>query len=192
MDASMLFNHGSTYSYVSSYVAHYLDMPRDSLVMLVHVSATVGDSIMVDCVYRSCVVKIGGYKTRVDILFLSMVDFHVILGMDWLSPYHTILVYHAKTVKLAMLGLPRLEWRGSLDHVPSRVISYLKSQQIAEKGCLALMRDVSVDIPTIDLVLGTQPISILPYDMAPIELKDLKEQLQELFDKGFIGLNVSS
>ncbi|XP_070005709.1 uncharacterized protein [Nicotiana sylvestris] len=32
----------------------------------------------------------------------------------------------------------------------------------------------------IDLVLGTQPISILPYHMAPAELK---EQLQELLDK---------
>nr|GEZ47493.1 hypothetical protein [Tanacetum cinerariifolium] len=38
----------------------------------------------------------------------------------------------------------------------------------------------------IELVLGTQPISKAPYRMSPIELKELKEQLQELLDLGFI------
>ncbi|XP_070041238.1 uncharacterized protein [Nicotiana tomentosiformis] len=35
-EASTLFAHGSTYSYVSSYFTHYLDMPRESLVSPVH------------------------------------------------------------------------------------------------------------------------------------------------------------
>ena len=39
---------------------------------------------------------------------------------------------------------------------------------------------------TIDLVLGTSPISIPPYRMAPVELKELKNQLIELQDMGFI------
>ena len=38
----------------------------------------------------------------------------------------------------------------------------------------------------IDLLLGTQPISAPPYQMAPTELKELKEQLRDLLDKGFI------
>ncbi|XP_070008055.1 uncharacterized protein [Nicotiana sylvestris] len=38
----------------------------------------------------------------------------------------------------------------------------------------------------IDLFPGTQLISIPPYDMAPPKLEKLKEQLQELLDKGFI------
>lgn len=126
-DDSVLFDPGSTYSYVSSYFSHYLDIPRDSFVMLVHVSIQVGDSIVVDHVYRSCIVTIGGYETRVD-LILFMVDFDVILGINWLSPYHTIFDCHAKIVTLAIPGLPRLEWRCSLDHVTGRVISYLKTQ----------------------------------------------------------------
>ena len=44
---------------------------------------------------------------------------------------------------------------------------------------------------TIDLALGTAPISKAPYKMAPLELKELKIQLQELLDKGFIRPNVS-
>ncbi|KAG8473004.1 hypothetical protein CXB51_034923 [Gossypium anomalum] len=38
----------------------------------------------------------------------------------------------------------------------------------------------------IDLIQGTAPISIAPYRMAPAELKELKSQLQELTDKGFM------
>ncbi|XP_070013611.1 uncharacterized protein [Nicotiana sylvestris] len=37
----------------------------------------------------------------------------------------------------------------------------------------------------IDVTPGTQPISIPPYRMAPAELKELKEQLKDLLDKGF-------
>ena len=44
---------------------------------------------------------------------------------------------------------------------------------------------------TIDLVSGTNPISKTPYRMAPIELKELKVQLQELLDNGFIRPSVS-
>ncbi|XP_070014058.1 uncharacterized protein [Nicotiana sylvestris] len=43
----------------------------------------------------------------------------------------------------------------------------------------------------IDLAPGTQPISIPPYHMAPPELKELKEKLQDLLDKGFIRPSVS-
>ncbi|XP_038988015.1 uncharacterized protein LOC120112523 [Phoenix dactylifera] len=43
----------------------------------------------------------------------------------------------------------------------------------------------------IDLNPGTAPISRPPYRMAPAELKELKEQLQELLDLGFIRPSVS-
>jgi hypothetical protein len=44
---------------------------------------------------------------------------------------------------------------------------------------------------TIDLVPRTQPIHKAPYRMAPTELKELKEQLEELLDRGFIRPSVS-
>ncbi|XP_073153877.1 uncharacterized protein [Henckelia pumila] len=39
---------------------------------------------------------------------------------------------------------------------------------------------------SIDLVPGTVPISKAPYRLAPIKMKEMKEQIQELLDKGFI------
>nr|GFC55221.1 putative reverse transcriptase domain-containing protein [Tanacetum cinerariifolium] len=38
----------------------------------------------------------------------------------------------------------------------------------------------------IDLIPGAAPIARAPYRLAPSEMKELSEQLQELFDKGFI------
>ena len=38
---------------------------------------------------------------------------------------------------------------------------------------------------SLDLVLGTTPISIAPYKMASTELKELKAQLKELTNRGF-------
>ncbi|XP_070036485.1 uncharacterized protein [Nicotiana tomentosiformis] len=90
-------------------------------------------------------------------------------GMDRLLPYHTTLDCHAKTVMLAILGLPRVEWRGSLDCVPSRVISYLKAERMVVKGCVAylsFMRDVSAETPTIESVLIVKDF----LDMFPTDL----------------------
>ena len=38
----------------------------------------------------------------------------------------------------------------------------------------------------IDLLADTQPISVPFYQMAPVELNELKAQLKDLLDKGFI------
>ena len=43
----------------------------------------------------------------------------------------------------------------------------------------------------IHVVSGATPASITPYRMAPMELKELKLQLQELLEKGFIHPSVS-
>ncbi|XP_070054051.1 uncharacterized protein [Nicotiana tomentosiformis] len=144
---------GSTYSYVSSLFAHFLYILRESLVTPIYVSTPVGNSVIVDRIYRSCVVTICGYETRAHVLLLDMTDFGVILGMDWLSPYHSILNCHAKTVTLAMPELPRLEWKGSSVSTSGRVISFLKARHMVEKGCLAYLDyvwDTTAESPMID------------------------------------------
>lgn len=54
---------------------------------------------------------------------------------------------------------------------------------------LAPIREVDF---AIGLLPGIAPISKAPYRMAPMELKELKEHLQLLIDKGFIRPSVSS
>ena len=43
----------------------------------------------------------------------------------------------------------------------------------------------------IEVCPGTSPISISPYRMAPAELAELKKQLEELLQKGFIRKSIS-
>ena len=43
----------------------------------------------------------------------------------------------------------------------------------------------------VDLIPDNQPISMPPYRMAPVELRELKEQLQDLLDRGFIRPSTS-
>ena len=86
-------------------------------------------------------------------------------------------------------------------------LAYVVDTRTEEKGIdqIPVVRDYSDVFPEelpglppdreiefcIDVVSGTQPISILPYRMAPAELKELKAQLQDLLDKGFIRPSVS-
>nr|GFD34940.1 putative reverse transcriptase domain-containing protein [Tanacetum cinerariifolium] len=64
-----------------------------------------------------------------------------------------------------------------------------------------IVRDFPEDLPgipparqvefQIDLVPGAAPVAPAPYRLAPSEMKELAEQLQELSDKGFIRPNSS-
>ena len=72
--------------------------------MPIRVSTPVGESVIVEKVYRSCPVNFMESNTHVELVILEMVDFDVILGMTWLSPNFAILDCNAKTVTLAKLG----------------------------------------------------------------------------------------
>ncbi|XP_070662316.1 uncharacterized protein [Malus domestica] len=74
------------------------------------------------------------------------------------------------------------------DNVPSsvenvRVIRHFPDVFPDDLPGLLADRDVEF---TIDLLPGIDPISLTPYRMTPAELRELKIQLQELVDKGFI------
>ena len=53
---------------------------------------------------------------------------------------------------------------------------------------LPLQRDVDLSM---ELHSGTSPISMTPHRMAPVELHELKVQLQELLNKGLIKPSTS-
>ena len=99
--ASVLFDPRSIFSYVSSSFATALNLHCELLDMPIRVSTPVGESVIVEKVYRCCLMTFMGSNTHVDLVILEMVDFDVILGMTWLSPNFAILDCNAKTVTLA-------------------------------------------------------------------------------------------
>ena len=84
--ASVLFYLGSTFSYVSSSFSTGLNLHCELLDMPIRVSTPLGESVIVEKAYRSCVVTFMGSNTHVELVILEMVDFDVIMGMTWLSP----------------------------------------------------------------------------------------------------------
>ena len=54
--------------------------------------------MIVEKVYRSCLVTFVGSNNHVDLVILEMVEFDVILGMTCLSPNFAILDCNAKTL----------------------------------------------------------------------------------------------
>ena len=80
--ASLLFDPGSTFSYVYSTFANGLNLHCELLDMPICVSTPVGEFVIVEKVYRSCLVTFVGSNTLVDLVVLEMVDFDVIFGYD--------------------------------------------------------------------------------------------------------------
>lgn len=67
---------------LSTYVASGLDMWCEWLDLHLYVSTHGGDSVVLDWVYRCCIITLVGYNTQVDLKVLDIVDFDAILGMD--------------------------------------------------------------------------------------------------------------
>ncbi|XP_050113983.1 uncharacterized protein LOC126592327 [Malus sylvestris] len=131
-------------------------------------------------------VMVEGVIMSADLIPLDIVDFDVILGADWVR-HGVISAIRAR--KLLSKGC-----QGYLAHV---VLNDVASTSIEEVGVVRHYPDVFPDdlpgLPpdrevefSIDLLPGTDHISLTPYRMAPAELRELKIQLQELLDKGFI------
>ena len=81
-----------------------------------------------------------------------------------------------------------LEDEGRRDLSLPRVVCEYEDVFPDELPRLPQHRDVDFDI---ELYPGTSPISMTPHRMAPVELHELKVQLQELLDKSFIRSRTS-
>ena len=113
------------------YLPHFsngLNLHCELLDMPIRVSTPVGESVIVEKVYRSCLVNFVGSNTHVDLVILEMVDFDVILGMTCLSSNFAILDCNAKTVTLAKPGTDLLVWEGDYISTPIRIISFLRAK----------------------------------------------------------------
>lgn len=123
--ALVLFDLGSTYSYISTYFFTKFDLLCEYMSVHVHVSNSVGDPLVVDQVYQSYLISIYGYDTQVDMIILDMVKFDVIFGMIQLFPHWVILDCYAKTMTLAILGRSSIVWQGLSGYYPNKVIFYI-------------------------------------------------------------------
>ncbi|GJZ81716.1 hypothetical protein Tco_0646710 [Tanacetum coccineum] len=127
-------------------------------------------------------------------------SFHVIISMDWLAKYHTVIVCAEKIV--------RIPWGNEtlIVHGCPIFLAHVTTKDTKDKSKEKRLEDVPIiqDFPDvfpedltglpptlqvefqIDLIPGAAPVARAPYRLAPSEMKELSEKLKELSDKGFI------
>ncbi|WMV37146.1 hypothetical protein MTR67_030531 [Solanum verrucosum] len=127
-------------------------------------------------------------QAEADLVTLDMKDFDVILGMTWLSPYFDVLNCNAKSVTLEIPGREKLEWKGVYKPKPAKITSSIRARKLVGQGCLAYLahiRDVKVVPLSIESILVVSEFrEVFSIDFP--ELRELKAQIQELLDQGFI------
>ncbi|GJY67241.1 putative reverse transcriptase domain-containing protein [Tanacetum coccineum] len=153
-------------------------------------------------------------------------SFDVIIGMDWLTKYHGVIICNEKIVRVPF-GREMLIFQGNGNNQREEsrlnIIWCTTAQEYLSKGCDVFLVHITMkeakdksegkqlkDVPIvkdfpkvflenlsgipparqvefqIDLVPGDAPVAWAPYRLAPSEMKELANQLQELSDKGFI------
>ena len=63
-----------------------------------------------------------GFQSWVDLVILYMIDFDIILRMNWLFPYFVVLNCNIHSVTLENSGKQKLEWEGV--YKPNKLRSY--------------------------------------------------------------------
>ncbi|WMV33117.1 hypothetical protein MTR67_026502 [Solanum verrucosum] len=109
-----LIDSGSTLSYVTPLIVEKFKRTPELLVKPFEVSTPIGESIIARRVYHNCIVTICDRDTLADLVELEMVDFDVIMGMDWLSSYYAMVDCRTKTVHFHFPKEAVLEWKGSI------------------------------------------------------------------------------
>ncbi|XP_048231260.1 uncharacterized protein LOC125370291 [Ricinus communis] len=149
-------------------------------------------------VARGTNIRIGQWQGKVDITIAPIDDQRFYLSMDFLDMVKAFLVPYANTMCIMENGQPcvvPIKRELSQDKMVS-AIQLSKGVKRKEPTFLATLK-VEEELPKklpprrevdheIELESGAKPPAFTPYRMAPLELEELRRQLKELLDAGYI------
>ncbi|GJS76518.1 putative reverse transcriptase domain-containing protein [Tanacetum coccineum] len=148
-----------TWSFVSTAFSSQIDITPTTLDHYYDVELADGRIIRLNTIIHGCTLNFLNHPFNIDLMPLELGSFDVIIGMDWLANYQAVIKYMLKGCHVF------------LAHVTTK-----KTEDKSEEKRLE----------DIDLIPGAAPVERAPYRLAPSEMKELSDQLQELSDKGFI------
>nr|GEU87417.1 putative reverse transcriptase domain-containing protein [Tanacetum cinerariifolium] len=194
--ASILFDTGADRSFISIAFSFRIDIVPTPLGNSYDVELVDGKIVEVDTITRGCTSNFLNHPFNIDLMPVELSSFEVIIGMNWLRRYHAVIVCDEKLVRVPygnetlifhdLFGTDiRQEGKDKLEGKQFKDIPVVQDfpEVFPEDSMgLPLARPVKFQI---DLIPGAAPVARAPYRLAPSEMKELSEQLQELFDKGF-------
>ncbi|XP_058766109.1 uncharacterized protein LOC131639640 [Vicia villosa] len=145
----VLVDCGATHSFISTECVYRLGLEVTPLPNPMIISSATDDTVEARLICKGCSVSFNGRDFPIDLICLPLKRLDVILGMDWLSLNSVVELREIPVV----CKFP--------DVFPEDITS-LPPEREAEFS--------------IDLVPGTAPVSITPYRMSPIKLRELKSQ----------------
>ena len=109
IDVYTLLDPPATLSFVTSLVAKKFDI----LPIILHVpfvmSTSMGESIVAKKVYRICLIMLPNNFSYFELVELDMLDFDVILGIDWLHACFASIDRRTRAVKFNFPNKPVLD-----------------------------------------------------------------------------------
>nr|GEX07097.1 putative reverse transcriptase domain-containing protein [Tanacetum cinerariifolium] len=126
-----------------------------------------------------------GHPFDIDLMPVELGSFDVIIGMDWLAKYHTLIVCDEKVIHIPY-GDEVLIIRGdNCDGKNKSDEKRLEDVPIIREFSKVFPEDLPGLPPTrqvefqIDLVPGATPVARAPYRLAPAEMQELSTQLNQ-------------
>ncbi|GKG28699.1 putative reverse transcriptase domain-containing protein, partial [Tanacetum coccineum] len=98
--ASILFDTGSDRSFVSTTFSSLIDIIPTALDYDYDVKLADGKIIRVNTIIRGCTLNFLNHPFHIDLMPIELSSFDVIIGMDWLSKYHAVIVCDEKIVRI--------------------------------------------------------------------------------------------
>ncbi|XP_050916547.1 uncharacterized protein LOC127131677 [Lathyrus oleraceus] len=187
----VLFDCGATHSFISIRCMKRIGLQAIPLSPRMVVTTAMDDVVETPLICENCSISVNGKVFQIDLIFLPLKKVDVVLGMDCLSANSVFIGCEEKLIIIP-----------SSEATPKDVITTILEGTVGMINFLfenekSVLLDVSSLPPerevefSIDLVPGTAPISVSLYRMAPLELRELKNQLEELLTKHFIRPSVS-
>jgi hypothetical protein len=142
-------------------------------------------------------VQLGSKTVQSNLVVIGLEGMDVILGMDWMTRHKVVLdisgrviAINSPTIGHTTLYLPFKDGADPCAYVTitshlDEILVVCEYPDVFPDELPGMPPDRDVEF-VIQLQLGTMPISKGPYRMPPRELVELKNQLQELLDKGYI------
>ena len=121
-----------------------------------YVAITLSDSLDIDVVLLGCHVLIEGRELLADLVLLDVMDFDVILGMDWLSQHFATVDCRRKEVIFRIPNDEEFKFVGDKNSAPQNLISAITARKMLRKGCqgyIAVVRDTTAEKTSVSDVL---------------------------------------
>jgi len=202
----VLFDSGATHSFVSPRMIGKGKFQKEPRMDPTVVNAAGGQAMIPEGQVCGIPVSIKGIEMPVDLIIIPLEKHEVILGMDWLGKYKATLNCHRGKVRFEREG-GKLEFQGIRPASGKLVVSAVQAERMLRNGREAYLATITTtdggtsseleDIPVAkDFADVFQSLSWVPpdrsdpfkapYRMAPPEMAELKKQLDDLLEKGFI------